>query len=268
MWWACTRSGILCVCSSHLAVLSTRRHAAHPVPCWFFILEIQARWSQNHDTEKPRCNAVKGEIVTHYNVVSLCRGFVTTELVSLWWRISADTGCAGCRRVEITVECKTHISMHIYTSTYMTYQVHDQHMTSFFLFEPKARSVGVKIYLFDTILAFRSSGDECLVQIKTKAFSRAEGDVRYIMSQRTDPNSGEGHFFSSRSTTCVYWCHMLLLPLLLLRLGCAFVCVVLRSELSRWRTPRTFSSRTSSMPVLEQVSVNTNPMGAQGCRIL
>ena len=33
----------------------------------------------------------------------LCRSFVTTELVSLGRRISADTGCAGCRRVERTV---------------------------------------------------------------------------------------------------------------------------------------------------------------------
>ena len=37
----------------------------------------------------------------------LCRRFVTTELVSLGRRISADTGCAGCRRVERT---RTHNS--------------------------------------------------------------------------------------------------------------------------------------------------------------
>ena len=35
------------------------------------------------------------------NVVSLCGGFVTTELVSLLGgRIGADSACAGCRRVE------------------------------------------------------------------------------------------------------------------------------------------------------------------------
>ena len=33
----------------------------------------------------------------------LCRSFVTTELVSLGPRISADAGCAGSRRVERTV---------------------------------------------------------------------------------------------------------------------------------------------------------------------
>ena len=33
----------------------------------------------------------------------LCRSFVTTELVSLGRRISVDTGCAGCRRVERTI---------------------------------------------------------------------------------------------------------------------------------------------------------------------
>ena len=41
----------LCVCYSHKTVLSTRRHAAHPVSA--LILhprEIQALWSQNYDT--------------------------------------------------------------------------------------------------------------------------------------------------------------------------------------------------------------------------
>ena len=37
------------------------------------------------------------------NAVSLCRGFVTTELVSLGGRIGTDNGYAGCRRVERTV---------------------------------------------------------------------------------------------------------------------------------------------------------------------
>ena len=37
-----------------------------------------------------------------YNVVFMCRGFVTTELVTLGTRIDTDTGCAGCRRVERT----------------------------------------------------------------------------------------------------------------------------------------------------------------------
>ena len=32
--------------------------------------------------------------------LSLCRGFVTTELVHLRGRIGTDTGGAGCRRVE------------------------------------------------------------------------------------------------------------------------------------------------------------------------
>ena len=42
----------------------------------------------------------------HYNVVSQCRGFVTTELapgISLAGRIATHTGCAGRRRVEKTV---------------------------------------------------------------------------------------------------------------------------------------------------------------------
>ena len=38
----------------------------------------------------------------------LCPSFVATELVSLGRRISADTGCGGCRRVERTVLCEAH----------------------------------------------------------------------------------------------------------------------------------------------------------------
>ena len=38
----------------------------------------------------------------------LCRSFVTTDLDSLGRRISADTGCAGCRRVERTFYCEAH----------------------------------------------------------------------------------------------------------------------------------------------------------------
>ena len=49
-------------------------------------------------------------LLLHYNVVSLCRGFVATELVclSLGWRIGTDTGCSGCRRVERPVWCEEH----------------------------------------------------------------------------------------------------------------------------------------------------------------
>ena len=46
----------------------------------------------------------------------MCRSFVTTQLVSLGRRISADTGCAGCQRVERTVECEAHT----YSSTYLS----------------------------------------------------------------------------------------------------------------------------------------------------
>ena len=46
--------------------------------------------------------------IVQIRVVSLLwRSFVTTELVSLGRRISADTGCAGCR-VERTVLCEAH----------------------------------------------------------------------------------------------------------------------------------------------------------------
>ena len=42
-----------------------------------------------------------------YNVVSLWRGFVATELTSsLGLRIGTDTECAGCRRVERTASCE------------------------------------------------------------------------------------------------------------------------------------------------------------------
>ena len=44
----------MCVCSSHQAVLSTRRHAAHPVSVLIFHpinREIQGMWKQNYDTE-------------------------------------------------------------------------------------------------------------------------------------------------------------------------------------------------------------------------
>ena len=47
------------MCSSHETVLSTGRHLAHPVSV--LILpprEIQALWSENHDTEILHCNAV------------------------------------------------------------------------------------------------------------------------------------------------------------------------------------------------------------------
>ena len=68
---------ITCVCSSHQTVLSTRRHRAHPVSALILpprdtrgrysepkgnssyrVLEIQALWSLNHDTEILHCNAV------------------------------------------------------------------------------------------------------------------------------------------------------------------------------------------------------------------
>ena len=47
-----------------------------------------------------------------YNVVSLCRGFVTAELacICLGGRIDTDTGCAGRRRVERTNNTQTHYS--------------------------------------------------------------------------------------------------------------------------------------------------------------
>ena len=56
------------------------------------------RW---HVIDCPRC-------LLHHNVVSLCRGFVTTELVSLGGKIGTDTACAGCQRVERTVYCEGH----------------------------------------------------------------------------------------------------------------------------------------------------------------
>ena len=48
--------------------------------------------------------------IEHYNVVSLCRGFVTRACISLG-RVGMDTGCAASRRVERTVMWRnTHIS--------------------------------------------------------------------------------------------------------------------------------------------------------------
>ena len=47
-------------------------------------------------------------LLLYYDVIFLCRRFVTTELVSLYDRKSARTLCVGCRRVESTVECKEH----------------------------------------------------------------------------------------------------------------------------------------------------------------
>ena len=49
------------VCFSHLPVLSTRRHPAHPVSVLILRpMQTQALWSQNYDTEIPHRNAVKG----------------------------------------------------------------------------------------------------------------------------------------------------------------------------------------------------------------
>ena len=51
------RCGGLRVCSSHQTVLSTRRHQPHPVSVPILHpREIQALWSQNHDTEIRHCN--------------------------------------------------------------------------------------------------------------------------------------------------------------------------------------------------------------------
>ena len=49
------------------------------------------------------CNAYSTHCITMYQVVSLCRGFVTIACISLGRRIGTDTGCAKCRRVERTV---------------------------------------------------------------------------------------------------------------------------------------------------------------------
>ena len=44
----------------------------------------------------------------------LCRSFVTARAcISLGRRISADTGCAGCRRAERTVQCQEKTHTHI-----------------------------------------------------------------------------------------------------------------------------------------------------------
>ena len=54
-----TSNSVSCVCSSHETVLSTRRHPVHPVSVPILPpREIQALWSQNHDTEILHCNAV------------------------------------------------------------------------------------------------------------------------------------------------------------------------------------------------------------------
>ena len=60
-----------------------------------------------------------------YNLqgIYLCRGFVITELVHLRGRVGTDTGCAGCRRVERTVQysprCAIRTSQRVRTHSYI-----------------------------------------------------------------------------------------------------------------------------------------------------
>ena len=56
----------------------------------------------------------------HYNAVSLCRGFVTTELVSPYvgGRIGTDTGCAGCQRVLLYLVERTAFTTVMWKNTH------------------------------------------------------------------------------------------------------------------------------------------------------
>ena len=61
----------------------------------------------------------------------LCRSFVTARAcISLGRRISADTGCAGCRRAERTVQCQEKTHTHTYHNNLGTHGALDLRVIS------------------------------------------------------------------------------------------------------------------------------------------